>query len=137
MFENVDATPIEEARNRYAAELQVVVQEVGAEEAAAETNLDAGVIDAVAGGDVETVSRMHAAEVAAILALVDGRDADAILSAARDELLLAMSSAVTDVEELTADLDTDLDPKEVQAKIEGRFPMTLGEYAQLRAALVG
>ena len=136
MFEDVDPGPVEEARKRYAAELQVVVEEVGPEEAAAATNLDPATIDAIASGDVETISRMHTAEVAAILALLDGRDADAILTAARDELLLGMSSAVTDVEELAADLDTDLDPKEVQAKIEGRYPMTLGEYTRLRAALL-
>jgi hypothetical protein len=136
MFEDVDATPMEGARKRYVAELQVIVEEVGTERAAAETNLDPDAIDAVTSGDVEVVARMHTAEVASILALTDGRDADADLAAARDELLLAMSSAVTDVEELAADLDMDLDPKEVQAKIEGRYPMTLGEYARLRAALL-
>lgn len=137
MFENVDPVPVEEARKRYAAELQVVVEEVGAGTAAAETALDPDTIDAVASGNVEAVSRIHIAEVAAILALLDGRDADAILAAGRDELLLAMTSAVTDVEELAAGLEMDLDPKEVQAKLEGRFPMTLSEYARLRAALLG
>jgi len=135
MFRNVDAASTEEATKRYAAELQVIVEEVGPAAATEETGLDRDVVETVADGDVETVAAMHTSEVAAILALTDGRDADAILADARDELLLAMSSAVTDIERLVAGMNTDLDPKEAQAKIEGRYPMRLREYAALRVEL--
>jgi hypothetical protein len=136
MFADVDADSTAEAIELYAGELRVIVEEVGTAEAADATDLEKAVIDAVAAGDVEFVGRMHLTEVAPILALTDGRDADAIVADARDELLLAMSTAVTDVERLAASLETPLDPKEIQAKLEGRYPMRLREYATLRAELM-
>jgi len=136
MFADVDADSTAEATELYAAELRAIVEEVGTVEATAATDLDAAVVETVTGGDVEAVGRMHLTEIARILALTDGRDADAIVADARDELLLAMSSAVTDVERLAAGLDIDLDPKEIQAKLEGRYPMRLREYAALRTELV-
>jgi hypothetical protein len=136
MFANVEADSVEAATERYAMELRVIVEEVGPEAAADATDLDDAIIEAVAAGDVEMVGRMHLTEVAPILALTDGRDADVIAADARDELLLAMSAAVTDVERLAADLEVGLDPKEIQAKMEGRYPMRLREYAALRVELI-
>jgi hypothetical protein len=136
MFRNVDADSTEEAAELYAGELRVVVEEVGPAEAVETTGLDGATIEAVTGSDVETVGRMHLTEVGSILALTDGREADAIVADARDELMLAMSANVTDVERLAAGLDLELDPKELQAKMEGRFPMRLREYAALRTELM-
>jgi hypothetical protein len=135
MFAHVDADTPEEATTLYAGELRVVVEEAAPGAAEAE-GLDDAILEAVADSDLDTVSRMHLAEAAAILALADGREADDILADARDELLFAMSSAVTDVERLAASLDTDLDPAELQAKLEGRYPMCLREYAMLRTELI-
>ena len=42
-----------------------------------------------------------------------------------------MSSAMLNVDQIAADVEGDLDPKEVQGKVEGRHPMTLAEYARL------
>ncbi|MFB6229342.1 MAG: DUF5791 family protein [Halobacteriales archaeon] len=136
MFANVDADTTEEAIERYAGELRAAVREVGSTEAADATDLDDAVIKAITASDVEIVGRMHLTEVAPILALTDDRNAEAIAADARDELLFAMSAAVTDVERLTASLDTNLDPKEIQAKMEGRYPMRLREYAALRTELM-
>ena len=136
MFADVDADSTAEATELYAAELRTIVEEVGTVEATAATDLDAAVVETVAGGDAEAVGRMHLTEIARILALTDGRDADAIVADARDELLLAMSTAVTDVERLAVALEAELDPKEIQAKMEGRYPMRLREYAALRVELM-
>jgi len=136
MFADVDADSAEGAIELYAGELRGIVTEAGSGAVADATGLDGAVVDAIVDADVETVGRMHLTEVASILTLVDGRDADAIVADARDELLLAMSSAVTDVERLAAGMDIDLDPKEIQAKLEGRYPMRLREYAALRTELV-
>jgi hypothetical protein len=136
MFADVDADSAEGAIELYAGELRGIVAETGPGAVADATGLDGAVVDAIVDADVETVGRMHLTEVASILTLVDGRDADAIVADARDELLLAMSSAVTDVERLAAGMDIGLNPKEIQAKLEGRYPMRLREYAALRTELV-
>jgi hypothetical protein len=136
MFANVDADTMEDAIELYTAELGTVVSEVGLTETADATDLDDAVIEAITASDVAMVGRMHLTEIAPILALTDDRTADAIAADARDELLFAMSTAVIDVERLAASLDTDLDPKEIQAKMEGRYPMRLREYAALRTELI-
>jgi len=136
MFATVDADTTEAAIDLYVAELRAAVGEVGPGEAADATGLEDAVIDAVVAGDAEMVGRMHLTEVAPIRALADERSADAIAADAREELLFAMSTAVTDVERLAASLDTELDPKEIQAKMEGRYPMRLREYAALRTELI-
>jgi hypothetical protein len=136
MFADVDADAVEEAIDLYVAELQAAVGEVGPGEAADATEIEDAVVDAVVAGDAEMIGRMHLTEVAPILAFVDDRPADAIAADAREELLFAMSTAVTDVDRLAASLDTDLDPKEIQAKLEGRYPMRLREYAALEIELI-
>ncbi len=136
MFASVDADTTEKAIELYAAELQAVVREVGPDKAADAADLNDAVISAITGSDLEMIGRMHLTEIAPILALSDDRTADIIAADARDELLFAMSTAVTDVERLAASLDTNLDPKEIQAKMEGRYPIRLSEYAALRTELM-
>lgn len=123
-----EATSPGALRARYERELADVVERVGVEEAAAESGVDRETLDALAAGESPEVT---VAEAASLYALGDERDADAILAEVRDHLMLQMSSAVVDVDALAAGIDADLDPKEVQQKIEGRQPMTLAEYARV------
>jgi hypothetical protein len=46
---------------------------------------------------------------------------------------MGMSQAVLDVEALASGIDDAMDPKELQQKVEGRYPMTLEEYALVHA----
>jgi hypothetical protein len=62
-------------------------------------------------------------------------DGETVAAEARDLLLLGMTTAVVDVDAVAAGLDIDIDPKEVQQKVEGRHPMTLAEYAHVHAFL--
>jgi hypothetical protein len=39
--------------------------------------------------------------------------------------------AVLDVEAIAAGLDDELEPKEIHGKVEGRYPMSLDEYAMV------
>jgi hypothetical protein len=43
-----------------------------------------------------------------------------------------MTTAVLDVEAVQSGIDDRLEAKEIQMKIEGRFPVTLAEYALLQ-----
>jgi len=114
---------------RYEAALAEVVEAVGTDEVVEGTGVDAATVEAVESGDAADLDLRDAA---AILALRDGSaHADAILAEVRDHLLLSMSSAMLDVERIAADVEGDLDPKEVQGKVEGRHPMTLAEYARI------
>ena len=89
-------------------------------------------LEGVEAGDVEAVT---VADAVRILAVADGTDPDAAIAALRDHLLLAMSGAMMDVEALASAADLDLEPGAVQAKVEGRLPMSLAEYARLRHAI--
>ena len=93
-----------------------------------DAGLDDEAIRAIREGDGADVPVQDA--VVAIAA-ADGRDPDALLGEVRDTLLLTMSTAMLDVDRIAADVDADMDPKEVQGKVEGRHPMTLAEYARI------
>lgn len=116
----------------YGRKLSAAVEQVGVEGAAAETGLDHEVVTAVLDGEAASVTLE---EAAALLALTDDAPADVIAAEARDILLMGMTTAVLDVESLAARVDGDLDPKEIQQKVEGRHPITLAEYAQLHHAI--
>lgn len=105
-----------------------MIERVGVDEAVAESGVDRETVAALVAGESPEVT---VSEAASLYALDDERDADAILAAVRDHLMLGMSSAVVDVDALAAGIDGDLDPKEIQQKIEGRHPMTLDEYARV------
>lgn len=122
-----EVTP-EALRRRYAADLAEAVASIGRERVLDGTGIDPATLDAIGSGEAVDVPLEDAA---AILALREDREADAILAEVRDHLLLGLSSAMLDVETVASEVDADLDPKEIQAKIEGRFPMTLDEYAVL------
>jgi hypothetical protein len=48
---------------------------------------------------------------------------------------MGMTNAVLDVEALAAEADGALEAREIQSKVEGRFPMTLREFALLHATI--
>jgi len=115
----------------YRKRLAAAVETVGVERVVAETSLDEATVTAVVEGrDEATALSLTAA--AELLAFEDGQpDADAIAAEARDLLLMGMSIAVVDVDAVASGLGGDLEPKVIQAKVEGRQPMTLGEYARV------
>ncbi|MEF8775218.1 MAG: DUF5791 family protein [Haloarculaceae archaeon] len=97
------------------------------------TDLDEDAISAVREGEPGIITLT---EAASILALAPDRpDAATIATEARELLLMGMTTAVLDVERLAGAVDGELDPKEIQQKIEGRFPMDLEEYALLHHAI--
>lgn len=121
------------ARDRLLAAVRDVVESAGRERIEAETDVAPETVSAVAaGGD----GSIPLAEAAAILAIeAESRSGEAILEAAREELLLSMSTAMLDVDTLAGRLEGDLDPSAIQAKLEGRFPMTVDEYGRLWVAV--
>jgi hypothetical protein len=125
----------ETLRAAYDDQLATAIDAAGVETVAERTGLDPDVLRAVAaGGDPE----LTLTEAAAILAADPDRpDADTIAAEARDILLMGMTTAVLDVEALASVVDDELEPKEIQQKVEGRFPMTLDEYALLHSTIEG
>jgi len=119
----------------YASLLATTVESVGNDDVVDATGLDRDVVGAVADGEVADLSLEDAA---AVLATDPERpDADAIQMEAQDILLMGMTTAVMDVESLASGIDSQLEPKEIQQKIEGRYPMTLSEYALLHGYIEG
>ncbi|WP_254273708.1 DUF5791 family protein [Haloarcula marina] len=115
----------------YESVLADAVATVGVESVVEATGLDERVVEAVADGDAADCSLSDAA---AILSTDPDRpDADAIEAEARDILLMGMTTAVMDVETLSSGIDTEMEPKEIQQKIEGRYPVTLREFAVLHS----
>lgn len=136
MFAEVDpdgqtADALERA---YAKQLNEAVTTAGIDAVVDATDLDREAVEQIDdGGRLD----LQLSTAATVLALADGRDPDAIEADARDRLLLAMSSAVLDVDALKRGLDRETSAKELQAKIEGRHPMTVAEYAEIAACVAG
>lgn len=125
----------DELRAAYDDLLATTVRTVGASTVVDETGVDESTVEALLDGDSPELSL---AESAAILATdADRPDAETILAEARDILLMGMSAAVLDVEALAAGIDDEMEPKEIQQKVEGRHPMSLDEYALLHSYIEG
>jgi len=119
----------------YAAVLSDTVESVGVDGVVEASGLDRDVVEAFADGDV---AERTLEEAVAVLATDPERpDADALQAEAQDILLMGMTTAVMDVESLASGLDDQLEPKEIQQKIEGRYPITLEEYATLHSHIEG
>ena len=128
-FEDAGERSSEELQQAYETRLAETVESVGVDHVVAETDLDRETVEALV--DDES-PELELTDAAAILALAEDRpSADAIAAEARDILLMGMTTAVLDVETLASGIDGQLEPKEIQQKIEGRFPMTVAEYALL------
>ena len=52
-----------------------------------------------------------------------------------EHLLLGMSTGVMDVDTLASEIALDMDPKEIQQKLERRAPMSFDEYVHLQHAI--
>lgn len=125
----------DELRAAYDDLLAATIQSVGATTVADETGIDESRIEALLDGDSPELSL---AESAAILETDSERpDAETILAEARNILLMGMSAAVLDVETLAAEIEDEMEPKEIQQKVEGRHPVSLDEYALLHSHIEG
>ncbi len=125
----------EALRAAYDDHLATVIDAVGIETVAERTGVDTNVLRAVG---ADEAPELALSEAAAVLATAPDRpDADTIAVEARDILLMGMTTAVLDVEALASEVDDELEPKEIQQKVEGRFPVTLDEYALLHSTIEG
>ena len=124
-----ETTP-EELRRRYESQLADIVETVGLAEAAETTGVSREKLDALVAGDSP---RLMVDDAAAIFALQEDAPAkEDILLEARDHLMMGMTTAILDVDTMAAELDSGMDAKEIQQKIEGRMAMPLAEYAQVQ-----
>jgi hypothetical protein len=133
-FAAADETP-DSLRAAYNETLAATIEAVGLDEVHEQTGIDTEVLEAVGAGESPDLTL---AEAASILAADQNRPtADTLATEARDILLMGMSMAVLDVEAVAAGIDDAMDPKEIQQKIEGRYPITLEEYALLHQYIEG
>ena len=117
---------------RYESLLVESIEGVGAAEASEQSGVGRETVDALLAGESPDVTLE---EAAALLALDVEEDADTIVALDRDALLMGMTTAVVDVEALARGVESDLEARELQAKVEGRFPMTLREFAAVHRFL--
>jgi len=136
MFHELVADPgdleAEELYERYRAALVDIVKTHGVETAAAESGVETATVEALAAGESPELDHEAAA---ALLALDADMDAETAVQLDRDALLMGMTNAVLDVESLASEVDGALEPREIQSKVEGRYPMTLREFALLHATI--
>lgn len=130
-FADAGDIPPAELQSAYEDVLAETVTSAGVSTVADRSGVDEEIVQALADGDSPELTLT---EAAAVLAVDDQYpDADAIEADARDILLMGMSIAVLDVEAIAAGLNDELEPKEIQQKVEGRFPITLAEYALIHS----
>ena len=120
-----------ELRELYEAELLDVVDRHGLETVAAASDVDEATLRALRDGDSPELELELEAAASVLAVADDAPDADTIATVSRDALLMGMTTAVLDVEAVESGLDGELEAREIQSKIEGRFPMTLEEFALL------
>lgn len=127
-----DETSLEALIDRYADRLTAVAESIDRSDVTEAADLNDAALRAAETGAVEQLTLTAAVT---LLALEDGVDPDGAIAAVRDHLLLAMSGAMIDVETLARSVEADMEPGEIQAKVEGRHPMTVDEYARLQHAI--
>ena len=120
-----------ELRELYEAELLAVVDRHGLEAVAAASDVDEAALRALRDGDSPELELKLEAAASVLAVADDAPDADTIATVSRDALLMGMTTAVLDVEAVESGLGGELEAREIQSKIEGRFPMTLEEFALL------
>ena len=134
MFHDVAEDPgslaPEELLELYEAELAGVIEEHGVAEVAGSSGVDESTLRALESGDSP---ELNLEEASAVMAIAEGTaDAETIATVSRDALLMGMTTAVLDVEAVESGIGGRLEAREIQSKIEGRFPLTLGEFALLQ-----
>ena len=128
-FESAGESSPEALRREYGRVLAATIEPLGVESVAERAGLATDVVQAVADGEVPEVTLEAAA---GILATDDERpDGETIKRDALDILLMGMTAAVVDVDSVAAGLNGEMEPKEIQQKVEGRYPITLEEYAAI------
>lgn len=136
MFHELVADPgdltAEELHERYRAALVDIVKTYGVDTAASESGIETATVEALAAGESPELDHEVAA---ALLALDADMDAETAVQLDRDALLMGMTNAVLDVESLASEADGAMEAREIQSKIEGRYPMTLREFALLHATI--
>lgn len=120
---------VEDLHRRYLSEVADAIEVVGAETVVRETGIDEETVRAVQAGEAPELTVEEA--VAVLATRPDAPLAADGAARARDALLMGMTNAVMDVESVAAAVDGALEPREIQSKVEGRYPMTLREYALL------
>lgn len=129
---DVPETPAQ-LRAEYEDSLAAILDAVGLDTATAETDVSRESLEAIGTDESPSLSLSEAAAIAALDP--DEPDAETIRIEACEHLLLGMSTAVLDVESLAAEVDLDLDPKEIQQKLERRAPMTFEEFVHVQHAI--
>lgn len=120
-------------RAEYDEALAAILNEVGIDSAATETDISPETLEAIGAGESPSISLSEAAAITALDP--DEPDAETIEIEACEHQLLGMSTAVLDVESLAAEVALDLDPKEIQQKLERRAPMTYEEFVHIQHAI--
>lgn len=110
----------------YRRALERAVAAVGVADAAETTGIDRGRLDELVAGDSPPLTLEEAAKIQSLVD--DAPDAETIEVMACEHLLLGMTTAVLDVDAVARRLDLDLDPTEIQQKIERRAPMSFEEF---------
>ena len=118
-----------ELHARYLDALAAVVDNHGVEPVAERSGLDPEDLRSVLAGDDPGLTLEESASILAVPEAAP--DGETIAAVARDDLLMGMTTAVLDVEAVESGVDGELEAREIQSKIEGRFPMTLREFALL------
>ncbi len=124
----------EELYQRYLDELQSILQSTNSTEQLAETQLAEDLITDVVEGNEVSLTLSEVVEIWACQS--EALDPDQLLTETRHDLLLSMSNAITNIDALAGDIDADLSPNEIQAKLEGRLPLTLYEFAVFKQYFV-
>ena len=120
----------EALRELYEAELRGVIEEHGIAAVAEASGVDESTLRALADGESPELTLE---EASAVMAVTEGTaDAETIATVSRDALLMGMTTAVLDVEAVESGVGGRLEAREIQSKIEGRFPLTLEEFALLQ-----
>lgn len=134
MFHEVADEPGEhkpaELYERYEAELVEAVEARGIDSIARESEVDEATLRALLDGEAPELTLEEGASILA--ALDETPDAETIATLSRDDLLMGMTTAVLDVEAVESGIGGELEAREIQSKVEGRFPMTLREFALLQ-----
>ncbi len=124
-----------ELHERYLEALAAVLKNHGVEPIADRSGLDPADLRSVIEGDDPGLTLEEAASILAVPE--DAPDGETIAAVARDDLLMGMTTAVLDVEAVESGIDGELEAREIHSKIEGRFPMTLREFALLSQYIDG
>jgi hypothetical protein len=130
-FDTAGEMSAEELQNAYERRLAETIEQTGESAVQEETSVDEETIAALVAGESPELTLEAAAEILATDPELP--DADSIVAEARDILLMGMSIAVLDVEAVASGINDEMDPKEIQQKAEGRFPMMLDEYALIHS----